>query len=155
MKKYRLDFKYIKNKQSAALAVMECLYDAVVTKGNKNKYFEDSDMTVEQLFFSAVSDLKRIMFMDVRPIDTISGEFASGTVSSSACFREFPEKINKIMGLMTEPVVIDFEGYMPPDDDIMTFVPDFPEGKVMITIINDTVHLDDYPKRGEITHELH
>jgi hypothetical protein len=56
---------------------------------------------------------------------------------------------------MTEPVVIDFEGYMPPDDDIMTFVPDFPEGKVMITIINDTVHLDDYPKRGEMTHELH
>jgi hypothetical protein len=56
---------------------------------------------------------------------------------------------------MTEPVVIDFEGYMSRDNDIMTFVPDFPEGKVMITIINDTVHLDDYPKRGEITHELH
>ena len=39
MKKYTLDFKYIKNKQSAALAVMECLYDAVVTKDNKNKFF--------------------------------------------------------------------------------------------------------------------
>jgi hypothetical protein len=155
MKKYKLDFKYIKNKQSAALAVMECLYDAVVTKGNKNKYFEDSDMTVEQLFFSAVSDLKRIMFMDVRPIDTISGEFASGTVYSSACFREFPEKINKIMDLMTEAVVIDFDGYMPPDADIMTFVPDFPEWKVMLNIINNTVHTDDYQKKGEITHELH
>ena len=59
------------------------------------------------------------------------------------------------MGLMTEPVVIDFEGYMPSDADIMTFVPDFPEEKVMLNIINNTVHLDDYPKRGEITHELH
>lgn len=155
MKKYTLDFKYIKNKQSAALAVMECLYDAVVTKDNKNKFFEDRDKTVEQLFFSAVSDLKRIMFMDVRPIDTISDEFAARTVSLSACFREFPELINKIMSLMTEPVVIDFEGYMPPDADIMAFVPDFPKEKVMLNIMNNTVHLDDYPKRGEITHELH
>ena len=155
MKKYTLDFKYIKNKQSAALAVIECLYDAVVTKDNKNKFFEDRYKTVEQLFFSAVSDLKRIMFMDVCPIDTISDEFAARTVSLSACFREFPEKINKIMSLMTEPVVIDFEGYMPPDADIMAFVPNFPKEKVMLNIMNNTVHLDDYPKRGEITHELH
>ena len=139
MKKYTLDFKYIKNKQSAALAVMECLYDAVVTKDNKNKFFEDRNKTVEQLFFSAVSDLKRIMFMDVCPIDTISDEFTARTVSSSACFRVFPEKINKIMSLMTEPVVIDFEGYMPPDADIMDFVPDFPKEKVMLNIINNTV----------------
>ena len=139
MKKYKLNFKYIKNKQSAALAVMECLYDAVVTKDNKNKFFEDRDKNVEQLFFSAVSDLKRIMFMDVCPIDTISDEFTARTVSSSACFRVFPEKINKIMSLMTEPVVIDFEGYMPPDADIMDFVPDFPKEKVMLNIINNTV----------------
>ena len=155
MTKYTLDFKYIKNKQSAALAVMECLYDALVTKDNKNKFFEDRDKNVEQLFFSAVSDLKRIMFMDVCPIDTISDEFTARTVSSSACFRVFPEKINKIMSLMTEPVVIDFEGYMPPDADIMAFVPNFPKEKVMLNIMNNTVHLDDYPKRGEITHELH
>ena len=155
MKKYTLDFKYIKNKQSAALAVMECLYDAVVTKDNKNKFFENRDKTVEQLFFGAVSDLKRIMFMDVCPIDTISDEFAARTLSSSACFREFSEKINKIISLITEPIVIDFEGYMPTDTDIMDFVPDFPKEKVMLNIINNTVHLDDYPKRGEITHELH
>lgn len=154
MKKYTLYFKYIKNKQSAALAVMECIYDAVVTKDNKNKFFDDRNKTVEQLFFSAVSDLKRIMFMDVRPIDTISDEFAARTVSLSACFREFPEKINKIMSLMTEPVVIDFEGYMPPDADIMAFVPDFPKEKVMLNIINNTVHIGDYPKRSEIMHEL-
>ena len=139
MKKYKLNFKYIKNKQSAALAVMECLYDAVVTKDNKNKFFENSDKNVEKLFFNAVSDLKRIMFMDVCPIDTISDEFAARTISSSACFRVFPEKINKIMSLMTEPVVIDFEGYMPPDADIMAFVPDFPKEKVMLNIINNTV----------------
>ena len=139
MKKYKLDFKYIKNKQSAALAVMECLYDAVVTKDNKNKFFEDRDKNVEQLFFSAVSDLKRIMFMDVCPIDTISDEFAARTISSSACFREFPEKINKIMSLITEPVVIDFEGYMSQDADIMDFVPDFPKEKVILNIINNTV----------------
>ena len=142
MKKYKLDFKYIKNKQSAALAVMECLYDAVVTKDNKNKFFEDRDKNVEQLFFSAVSDLKRIMFMDVCPIDTISDEFAARTISSSACFREFPEKINKIMSLITEPVVIDFEGYMSQDADIMDFVPDFPKEKVMLNIINNTVSLE-------------
>ena len=138
MKKYKLDFKYIKNKQSAALAVMECPYDAVVTKDNKNKFFENSDKNVEKWFFNAVSDLKRIMFMDVCPIDTISDEFAARTISSSACFREFPEKINKIMSLMTEPVVIDFEGYMPTDADIMSFVPDFPKEKVMLNIINNT-----------------
>ena len=137
MKKYKLNFKYIKNKQSAALAVMECLYDAVVTKDNKNKFFEDRDKNVEQLFFSAVSDLKRIMFMDVCPIDTISDEFAARTLSSSACFREFPEKINKIISLMTEPVVIDFEGYMPTDADIMSFVPDFPKEKVMLNIVTN------------------
>ena len=137
MKKYKLNFKYIKNKQSAALAVMECLYDAVVTKDNKNKFFENRDKTVEQLFFGAVSDLKRIMFMDVCPIDTISDEFAARTLSSSACFREFPEKINKIISLMTEPVVIDFEGYMPPDADIMDFVPDFPKEKVMLNIVTN------------------
>ena len=137
MKKYKLDFKYIKNKQSAALAVMECLYDAVVTKDNKNKFFENSDKNVEKLFFNAVSDLKRIMFMDVCPIDTISDEFTARTVSSSACFRVFPEKINKIMSLMTEPVVIDFEGYMPQDADIMDFVPDFPKEKVMLNIVTN------------------
>ena len=137
MKKYTLNFKYIKNKQSAALAVMECLYDAVVTKDNKNKFFEDRDKNVEQLFFSAVSDLKRIMFMDVCPIDTISDEFAARTLSSSACFREFPEKINKIISLMTEPVVIDFEGHMPTDADIMSFVPDFPKEKVMLNIVTN------------------
>ena len=137
MKKYKLNFKYIKNKQSAALAVMECLYDAVVTKDNKNKFFENRDKTVEQLFFGAVSDLKRIMFMDVCPIDTISDEFAARTLSSSACFREFPEKINKIMSLMTETVVIDFEGYMPQDADIMSFVPDFPKEKVMLNIVTN------------------
>ena len=137
MKKYKLNFKYIKNKQSAALAVMECLYDAVVTKDNKNKFFEDRDKTVEQLFFSAVSDLKRIMFMDVCPIDTISDEFAARTLSSSACFRVFPEKINKIMSLITEPVVIDFEGYMSQDADIMAFVPDFPKEKVMLNIVTN------------------
>ena len=133
---------WFKNKQSAALAVMECLYDAVVTKDNKNKFFENRDKTVEQLFFGAVSDLKRIMFMDVCPIDTISDEFAARTISSSACFREFPEKINKIMSLMTESIVIDFEGYMPPDADIMSFVPDFPKEKVMLNIINNTVSLE-------------
>ena len=154
MKKYKLNFKYIKNKQSAARAVMEWLYDDVVTKDNKNKFFEDRDKNVEQLFFSAVSDLKRIMFMDVCPIDTISDEFTARTVSSSACFRVFPEKINKIMSLMTEPVVIDFEGYMPQDADIMDFVPDFPKEKVMLNIINNTVHICDYPKRSEIMHEL-
>ena len=151
MKKYTLNFKYIKNKQSAALAVMECLYDAVVTKDNKNKFFLRTEI---RLFFNAVSDLKRIMFMDVRPIDTISDEFAARTVSLSACFREFPEMINKIMSLMTEPIVIDFEGYMPQDADIMAFVPDFPKEKVMLNIINNTVHICDYPKRSEIMHEL-
>lgn len=40
---------------------------------------------------------------------------------------------------MTESVVIDFEGYMPPDADIMAFVPDFPKEKVMLNIINNTV----------------
>ena len=93
--------------------------------------------TVEQLFFSAVSYLKRIMFMDVCPIDTISDEFAARTLSSSACFREFHEKINKIMSLMTEPVVIDFDGYMPQDADIMSFVPDFPKEKVILNIVTN------------------
>ena len=146
MKKYTLDFKYIKNKQSAALAVMECLYDAVVTKDNKNKFFEDRDKTVEQLFFGAVSDLKRIMFMDVCPIDTISDEFAARTLSSSACFREFSEKINKIISLITEPVVIDFEGHMPPDADILDFVPAFPKEKVMLNIVTNRSKLTEQYK---------
>ena len=42
------------------------------------------------------------------------------------------------MSLMTEPVVIDFEGHMSPDSDIMAFVPDFPEEKVILNIINNT-----------------
>ena len=132
MKEYKLNFKYIRNKQSAALAVLNCIYDSVISSDSKLLPRNEDDC--KQPFVEVVSMMQRIFEMERDPVETMSKEFTFASLKEANCFRRLDEFVEKINNLIDEPVVINFVGQMC-DYSIMSMIPDFPEDKVKINIV--------------------
>ena len=134
MKKYKLHFKYIRNKQSAVMAVLNCIWDAVET--SDSKLLPQSEDDRKQPFVDVVSMFKRIFEMEEHPVKTMSEEFAMASLKSANCFRRLDEYLAQITAMIHEQIVIEIDGQMC-DYTIMSMVPDFDKAKVDIRILKE------------------
>ena len=135
MKKYSLDFKYIRNKQTAPLAVLSCILDAVRPPKDRNEKNLKKLEKVRTVFDSLTRYLRDIMKMDLDP-STILGYYdCLEILTDSNCFRNIDEKVKEVEKLVKEPIVIEFKGFMC-DPEIMQFVPDFDKNKIKIVVLN-------------------
>ena len=134
MKTYKLDFKYIRNKQTAVMAVLNCIWDAVET--SDSKLLPQSEDDRKQPFVDVVSMFKRIFEMEEHPVKTMSEEFVMASLKSANCFRRLDEYLEQITTMIHEQIVIEIDGQMC-DYTIMSMVPDFDKAKVDIRILKE------------------
>lgn len=136
MKKYTLDFKYIRNKYVAALAVLNCIYDAVVPEDEELDWDESPTkcrISKTKAMIALSNNMMHIMSYDMNTNDYFCKYDALETVLDAKCFRKLPQSIADVEYFIDEPVVIEFKG-MFCDPEIMQFVPDFSPEKVKIEL---------------------
>ena len=127
MKKYTLDFKYIRNEYAMPLAVLDCVLDAVID----GKSDDTERHKIRRIFDSAVRWLTNAMRMDLEPTECIKMSDKLELLSNCGCYRKLQDSIEKVESLIIEPIEIEFKGKAP--DGIMEWVPDFDSEKIKIT----------------------
>ena len=138
MKKYTLDFKYIRNKYVAALAVLNCIYDAVVPEDEAPDWDESPTkcrISKTKAMVALSNNMMHIMSYDMHTNDYFCKYDALETVLDAGCFRKLQQSITDVEYFIDERIVIEFKGIMP-EPEIMLFIPDFNPDKVKIEILN-------------------
>lgn len=128
MKKYTLDFKYIRNEYAAPLAIINCVLDAVI---------DGVEVSTEQIrirknFDSLVRCLTNAMRMDLEPQDCIKMSDKLELLSDCGCYRKLAESVKSVEKLITEPIEVELVGDA--CKNVMNWVPEFDANKVKITI---------------------
>ena len=131
MKKYTLDYKYIRSKYATPMAVVSCIYDTIVI--NVDNY--DKQQKNSQVIIRLSNVLSRILRIDKDP-DTLLKFFDPLEITAFAnCYKNIDEAVRDVEAHITEQIIIEFRGLMC-DPEIMQFVPDFNPEKVKIVILN-------------------
>ena len=125
MKKYVLDFKYIRNKQVAPFAILSCIFDAI-----PRSYDDDGMLTTFNAFTTHLSTIIRA---DMNPENLLNQYDALETLDMASSYYSIENDIMKVESFIEELIVIEFKGIMA-ESDIMQFVPSFDPEKVKIEI---------------------
>ena len=127
---YKLNLKYIKNKESMAIAVLECIAD-YIERRRCTLYFDGSHRDLKTFINELFKHLKIIMLMSSNPLNAIKFEIEEHISGFSKCFSKFDREINALTNLIEEQICILLIGDLDFTSDIMDYVPNFPENKVI------------------------
>ncbi len=129
---YKLNLKYIKNKESMAIAVLECIADYIKRQNRYTTlYFDGNNKDLNTFINELFKHLKIIMLMASNPLNAIKFEIEEHISGFSKCFSMFDREINELMNLIEDQLCILLIGDLDFTSDIMDYVPNFPENKVI------------------------
>jgi hypothetical protein len=129
MKKYTLDFKYIRNEYAMPLAILDCVLDAVID----GKSDDTERHKIRRTFDAAIRWITNAMRMDLEPTECIKMFDKLELLSNCGCYRKLHKSIEDVEALVTELIEIEFLGEAP--DGVMAWVPDFDSAKIKVTVL--------------------
>jgi hypothetical protein len=129
MKKYTLDFKYIRNEYAMPLAILDCVLDAVID----GKSDDTERHKIRRTFDAAIRWITYAMRMDLEPTECIKMFDKLELLSNCGCYRKLHKSIEDVEALVTELIEIEFLGEAP--DGVMAWVPDFDSAKIKVTVL--------------------
>jgi hypothetical protein len=129
MKKYTLDFKYIRNEYAMPLAILDCILDAVID----GKSDDTEKHKIRRTFDAAIRWITNAMRMDLEPTECIKMFDKLELLSNCGCYRKLHKSIEDVEALVTELIEIEFLGEAP--DGVMAWVPDFDSAKIKVTVL--------------------
>jgi len=129
MREFRIDLKYITNKEVMCVAIINCIYTAINEETDRD-LSGSHDYKVQRVIEMA-HDIMGILTMNNDNSPDFGRYSGLETIVDAKCFHNIEESVKAVEEVIKEQIVINLVG-IPTTHDIMQFVPTFNENKILI-----------------------